>query len=76
MPPDPGPIPRGDLVSRLAWAGVIGGPLFLLIATLARQDLPRTLLLAALAAFVGGFVALVARMPTDQPDDPDDGAVV
>lgn len=76
VPPDPGPIPRGDLVSRLAWAGVIGGPLFLLIATLVRQDLPRTLLLAALAAFVGGFVALVARMPTDQPDDPDDGAVV
>jgi hypothetical protein len=76
VPPEPPPLPRGDLVSRLAWAGVLGGPLFLLVAAIVWQGLPKSLLLAALAAFVGGFVTLVARMPGDGPDDPDDGAVV
>ncbi|WP_088314963.1 hypothetical protein [Kineosporia sp. R_H_3] len=76
VPPEPPPFPRGDLVSRLAWAGVIGGPLFLLLAAIVWQTLPKMLLLAALAAFVGGFVSLVARMPSEAPDEPDDGAVV
>jgi hypothetical protein len=76
VPPEPPPIPRGDVVSRLAWGAVIGGPLFLLIAALTWRTLPSTLLLVALLAFVGGFVTLVARMPQDHPDDPDDGAVV
>lgn len=76
VPPEPPPLPRGDTVSRLAWAGVLGGPLFLLIAAIVWQELPKTLLLGALAAFVGGFVTLVARMPSDPPDEPDDGAVV
>lgn len=76
VPPEPPPLPRGDLVSRLAWAGVLGGPLFLLLAAIVWQELPKMLLLAALAAFVGGFVTLVARMPAESPDEPDDGAVV
>ncbi len=75
-PPEPPPLPKGDLVSRSAWAGVIGGPVFLLVAALAWTDLPPVLLLLALTAFVGGFVTLVARMPGQAPDDPDDGAVV
>ena len=76
VPPEPPPFPRGDVVSRLAWAGVLGGPLFLLLAAIVWQELPKTLLLLALAAFVGGFVTLVARMPSESPDEPDDGAVV
>jgi hypothetical protein len=75
-PPEPPPFPRGDLVSRAAWAGVMGGPVFLLLAALLWRSLPTFLLLIALAAFVGGFVTLVARMPQEHPDDPDDGAVV
>jgi hypothetical protein len=75
-PPEPPPLPRGDLVSRLAWAAVIGGPVFLLVAALLWRSLPTFLLLLALTAFVGGFVTLVARMPPERPDDPDDGAVV
>lgn len=74
IPPDLPPLPRADLVSRLAWAGVVGGPLFLLIAALFWRDLPELLLLVAVAAFVGGFAALVVRMPRDRDDD--DGAVV
>ncbi|HEY6794467.1 MAG TPA: hypothetical protein VI248_07270 [Kineosporiaceae bacterium] len=76
VPPEPPPFPRGDLVARLAWAGVIGGPVFLLLAALLWRSLPTILLLLALTAFVGGFVTLVARMPQENPDDPDDGAVV
>jgi len=75
QPPDPPPI-RGDLVSRLAWGAVLGGPAFLLAAALVWRSLPTILLLLALVAFVGGFVTLVARMPPDHPEDPDDGAVV
>jgi hypothetical protein len=76
VPPEPPPIPRGDLISRLAWAGVIGGPVFLLLAALVWRDLPAAPLIAALVAFVGGFVTLVARMPGEAPPDDDDGAVV
>lgn len=76
VPPIPPPLPRGDVVSRLAWGGVLGGPTFLLLAAMAWQTLPSILLLLALLAFIGGFVTLVARMPSERPDDPDDGAVV
>ena len=76
VPPEPPPFPRGDLVARLAWGAVIGGPVFLLIAALLWRSLPTAMLLVALLAFVAGFVTLVARMPPDHPDDPDDGAVV
>ena len=80
VPPEPPPLPRGDTISRLAWAGVIGGPLVLLLAALLGGYLPfpvpTAVLLLALAAFIGGFVTLVARMPGESPDDPDHGAVV
>lgn len=76
VPPEPPPLPRGDLVSRLAWAGVLGGPVLLLLATVFWTAMPQWMLLCSLAAFVGGFVTLVSRMPSRPPDDPDDGAVV
>ncbi|GLY32865.1 hypothetical protein [Kineosporia sp. NBRC 101731] len=76
-PPEPPPLPKGDLLSRLAWAAVIGGPLFLLISVLAwHSAAPQLYVLIALACFAGGFVTLVARMPKHRDDDGDDGAVV
>jgi hypothetical protein len=76
-PPEPPPIPRGDLVGRLAWAGVLVGPAFLLCAGLLWRDAPRLYLTLAVLAFVGGFVTLVLRLPADRDDtDGDDGAVV
>jgi hypothetical protein len=76
-PPEPPPLPRGDLLSRLSWAGVICGPLVLLITVITwRTAAPQLLVLASIAAFVAGFVSLVARMPKHRPDDDDDGAVV
>lgn len=75
VPPEPPPLPRGDLVSTMAWAGALGAPLFLLLAALFWRSAPTLLIGAAVAAFIAGFVALVARMP-DRSDDEDDGAVV
>jgi hypothetical protein len=76
VPPDPPPIPRGDLVSRLAWAGLVLGPAFLLFTAFVWTQAPQYLVLGAIGAFVGGFVTLVSRMPTHRDDDGDDGAVV
>jgi hypothetical protein len=76
-PPEPPPLPRGDLVGRLAWAGVLLGPTFLLVAGLFWRGAPRLWLALAVLAFVGGFVTLVLRLPADRDDtDGDDGAVV
>ncbi|GAB3262978.1 hypothetical protein [Kineosporia babensis] len=74
-PPEPPPLPRGDLIGRLAWAAVIGGPLFMLMSVLIWRP-PQLFILIALAAFAGGFVTLVARMPKHRDDEDDDGAVI
>jgi hypothetical protein len=76
IPPEPPPIPRGDVVSRFAWLGAIGGPILMVIALLA--DLPSVVAATALAGFVLGFGVLVARMPdrARQDDGWDDGAVL
>jgi hypothetical protein len=78
QPPTPPPVPLPDRVSRAAWAGLLGGPLFLVIATIFSLDVSGWAGLLALAAFVGGFVTLVARMEDRPPNDlgGDDGAVV
>jgi hypothetical protein len=76
VPPEPPPITSTDLASRLAWLGVLGGPLLLLLAALTWSRLPTLVVLVALSAFVGGFITLVARLPRDRDDGPDDGAVV
>ena len=75
VPPEPPPLPRGDAFTMLAWAGVVLGPIFLLISVI-WQSAPQPLVLTALAGFVGGFITLVARMPKHREDDDDDGAVV
>jgi len=76
VPPEPPPITSTDLASRLAWLGVLGGPLVLLLAAVAWSRMPTVIVILALAAFVGGFITLVARLPRDRDDGPDDGAVV
>jgi hypothetical protein len=76
-PPEPPPLPRGDLAARLAWAGVLLGPAFLLVAGLFWRSAPRLWLALAVLAFVGGFVTLVLRLPADRDEsDGDNGAVV
>ncbi|HEY1617919.1 MAG TPA: hypothetical protein VGG25_09900, partial [Streptosporangiaceae bacterium] len=77
VPPPPEPLPHLDSTARFAWAGLIGGPGYLLVATLANWQIADWAALLAIAAFIGGFVTLVWRMG-DRPRDDDDnnGAVV
>lgn len=77
-PPPPPPLPTVDTVTRFAWAGALGGPAVLLLAALAGVPLAGWVGGLAVAAFMAGFVTLVARMKDRPPTDsgPDDGAVV
>lgn len=75
VPAEPPPIPRPrDAMARFAWAGVIGGPLL----TIASRALEWGDLIsgAGVAAFVAGFITLMARRDDAARDDGDDGAVV
>ena len=76
-PPEPGPIPRpADLLSRLAWAGAILGPITILAAQV--FDLPWSVKAAGGAAALAAFVTLVVKLPDRHRhiDDGTDGAVV
>ncbi len=75
-PPPPDPLPPLDPVAKGAWAGVLGGPGYLLVARLADWQIPSWAALAAIIAFVAGFATLVVRMGDRPRDDDDDGAVV
>jgi hypothetical protein len=77
--PDPPPPPPDlDVVSRLAWAGVFGGPLVMLSSAMLSWAPPRGLVLLCVLGFIGGMVTLVLRMKDRPPRDGggDDGAVV
>lgn len=75
IPPEPPPLPRGDLVSRLSWGGLFGGPVLLLGSMMIGVSLPGWLAFCAVAAFIAGFVVLVVRMSDHRPPG-DGGAVV
>jgi hypothetical protein len=76
VPPAPPPLPETDPITRLAWGALLGGPLLIVIATLFGLHLEPWMVLGALAAFLGGFTTLVARMRDRKSDGWDDGAVV
>ncbi|MBF8192778.1 hypothetical protein ITP53_45290 [Nonomuraea sp. K274] len=77
-PPPPPPLPKLDLATKLAWVALFGGPAYLLVAAMASWHMEGWALFTAVAAFIGGFVALVVRMGDDRPNDSgwDDGAVL
>lgn len=78
VPPPPPPLPESHPVTRLAWAGVIGGPTFLLLVSILGISLESWVILLAILAFCGGVATLVTRMNERAPQDDgwDDGAVV
>lgn len=76
VPPDPPPLPRGDLLTALPWVAVVVGPLILVLAGLFWRSASPLWLGLAVVCFVGGFVALVMRLPLHHDDEDDDGAVV
>jgi len=80
VPPDP-PAPQlPEPRRRLAWLGLFGAPLAMLVSVVLGWIYPGWLMMCLVAAFVGGFVYLVATMsrgPRDGGDGSDgDGAVV
>ena len=78
VPPPPPPVPKGDSVTRWAWAGAVGAPVLGLLLLLLGRNLDGMLGLLLVAAFLAGFVTLVSRLRTGPriDDGPDDGAVV
>jgi hypothetical protein len=78
IPAEPPPLPHLDPYQQLAWIGLVGGPLLLLISGLFALALPVWLSLAAVFGFVGGFLTLVATMEDRSTPDggSDDGAVI
>ncbi|MEV4438595.1 hypothetical protein AB0K09_06150 [Streptomyces sp. NPDC049577] len=73
VPPEPPPLPTGDVTSRFAWIAVLGGPLLLLIMVLLRQELTWWVTTLGVGGFLGGFATLVLRMRDDDEDDDDPG---
>ncbi|MFD0384196.1 hypothetical protein ACFQ2B_23720 [Streptomyces stramineus] len=78
VPPEPPPLPTGDVTARFAWIAVLGGPLLLLLMVLLRQELTWWLTTLGVGGFLGGFATLVLRMKDsdEEDDDPGRGAVV
>ena len=71
-------IPRRRSV-LLAWVGVLGAPLSLVVATLSGRFLDRPIVAAASLIFVGAAIYLILQLPEHGPsrkDWPDDGAVL
>jgi hypothetical protein len=78
VPPSPPPLPKLDPATKLAWLALFGGPCYLLVSTVVGWPVSGLAVFLCVAAFVGGFAALVLRMGNGGPRDsgPDDGAVV
>ncbi len=77
-PPEPPPLPQGDVTTRFAWIAVLGGPLLLLGFVLFQEPLTWWATVLGIGGFLGGFATLIARMKDrdDEDDDPHGGAVV
>jgi hypothetical protein len=77
-PPEPPPLPTVEPQRRLAWAGLFGAPLVMLVAVVLGWTMPGWLGFLLVAGFLGGFGFLVATMPRSRSEDGDgdDGAVV
>jgi hypothetical protein len=77
VPPEPPRGPKLDWPSRLAWLGLLGGPILLILAALLDFG-DRRVTGVAVIGFIAGFLTLVIRMKDRLPQDdtPDDGAVV
>jgi hypothetical protein len=63
----------------LAWGGVLGAPLLLVLATLAHVFLDRPVIAGAALIFVASAIYLFLQLPEHGPsrrDWPDDGAVL
>ena len=75
VPPEPERVPTPEPPRLIAWAGVFGVPVVVLVLVVLQVSLPPWASMLCLAWFVGGFGYLVATMRREPPDnDWDDGA--
>ncbi len=74
VPPPPPELPEGTPLSRLAWAGVIGGPLILLLIAFTGWRPPSIVAYGAGLACLAGFATLVWQLPEGREDGWDDGS--
>jgi hypothetical protein len=76
VPPPPPPLPAPTTDRLIAWLGVFGSPVVLLVCLVFGIDLPKLLGYLLVGSFVGGFLYLVVQMPRGPRDPNDDGAQV
>jgi hypothetical protein len=80
VPPPPPPLPKPTPARLLAWIGVLGAPVAVLVLIVVTQITGRHfsswVIGGLVAAFLAGFVYLLATMPSEPRDPWDDGARV
>lgn len=76
VPPEPPAVSLPPGVRGLAWVGVLGVPLLVIVLVVLPWGVPGWLAFLLLTWFGGGFVYLVATMNRSAGDGWDDGAVV
>ena len=74
VPPPPPPLPRTTPARMIAWTGVLGVPLVVVVLLVTGLRVPSLLGWAMIAAFIGGFGFLVATMSREPRDPWDDGS--
>lgn len=80
VPPPPPPLPRPAPARLLAWIGVLGAPVAVLVlitvTKITGNGFPGWVIGVLVAAFLGGFAYLLLTMPREPRDPWDDGARV
>jgi len=76
VPPPPPPVPRPENKRLVAWIGLFGTPLLLLVCLVLGIRLPALMSYLMIAWFIGGFSYLVLLMPKGPRDPGDDGAQI
>lgn len=78
IPPPPPPVPRPRGWRAVAWAGVLGVPVALVVIALFQIPLPTWFPVAAIIWFIASFAYLISQRkgPQDPSLDWDDGAVL
>lgn len=76
--PDPPELPRGDVLTKVAWAAMLLAIAYPLVSLAADWPLPGWAIALAVVVFIAGIVVHVVRIRDPRSDEPgsDDGAVV
>jgi hypothetical protein len=74
VPPEPPPLPRPRGARLVAWLGIFGSPVLLLLSLFLNLRLPSSISTLVVMWFLGGFLYLVYQMPKQRDDPWDDGA--